>query len=143
MSNQPTVRLHGQLDFSRLSRSTKVKGREPVWIHPDDAATRGIENGDVVRLFNDRGACLAGAVVTDAVRPRVVALATGAWYDPVDPGKAGSLERHGNPNVLTRDKGTSRLAQGPVAGSALVEIERWDGAVPEITVGHAPDITVA
>ncbi|MDH3228907.1 MAG: molybdopterin guanine dinucleotide-containing S/N-oxide reductase [Alphaproteobacteria bacterium] len=143
MSNQPRTRLHGQLDFSRLSRSTKVRGREPVWIHPDDAAERGTEDGDVVRLFNDRGACLAGAVLTDAVRPGVVAMATGAWYDPVDRGKVGALEGHGNPNVLTRDQGTSCLAQGPVAGSALVEVERWDGAVPEITVGHAPPMTDA
>ncbi len=143
ISNQPTTRLHGQMDNGRVSREQKVCGREPVWIHPDDAAARGIANGDVVRLFNERGACLAGAKISDSVRPRVVAIATGAWYDPVEPGRIGTLDRHGNPNVLTRDAGTSRLAQGPVAGSALVEIERWDGAVPDITVGDAPAITDA
>ena len=51
---------------------------------PSDAAARGIADGDIVRLFNHRGACLAGAVLTDAVRPGVVQLATGAWYDPID-----------------------------------------------------------
>ena len=45
--------------------------------------------------------------------PGVVQLATGAWFDPETPGKTGSLDKHGNPNVLTRDRGTSRLGQGP------------------------------
>jgi biotin/methionine sulfoxide reductase len=143
ITNQPSTRLHGQLDISGLSRSTKLKGREPVWIHEDDAAARGISDGDTVRLFNGRGACLAGAVVSDDVRPGVVRMQTGAWYDPLEPGKPGSLERHGNPNILTQDRGTSKLAQGPVAESALVEVERWDGELPEITVDRAPPFTSA
>jgi biotin/methionine sulfoxide reductase len=55
--------------------------------------------------------------------PGVIAMATGAWFDPA-PSAAGP-ERHGNPNVLTRDIGTSNLAQGPSALSALVEVERY------------------
>jgi hypothetical protein len=46
-----------------------------------DAAARDIASGDVVRIYNGRGACLAGAVVTDAIRPGVIQLATGAWFD--------------------------------------------------------------
>jgi anaerobic selenocysteine-containing dehydrogenase len=69
---------------------------------------------------------LAGAVVTDEVRPGVVVLATGAWFDPEEPGVSGSLERHGNPNVLTAGIGTSRLAQGSTSGTTLVEAERVD-----------------
>jgi len=56
-----------------------------------DAAARGIASGDVVRIYNGRGACLAGAVVTDAIRPGVIQLATGAWFDPLDPAEVGSL----------------------------------------------------
>ena len=89
-------------------------------IHPTDAAARGVNDGDIVRVFNDRGACLAGAVVTDHVMPGAIVLATGAWYDPASP---GGLDRHGNPNVLTIDKGTSRLAQGPSAHTTLVDLE--------------------
>ena len=66
-------------------------------------------------------------------------LATGAWFDPLDPGAPGSLCVHGNPNVLTRDAGTSRLAQGPSAQSCLVEVERWDAPLPPVTV-HAPPV---
>ena len=114
ISNQPRYRLHSQLDSGELSQSKKIAGREPVWINPQDAAARGIANGDLVRLFNDRGACLAGAYVTDELRPGVVQLSTGAWYDPLDAAEPNTLDKHGNPNVLTLDKGTSKLAQSPL-----------------------------
>jgi biotin/methionine sulfoxide reductase len=140
ISNQPTLRLHSQLDNGPLSRTGKIAGREPVWINPADAAARGIAHGDVVRLFNDRGACLAGALVTDAVSAGVVQLQTGAWYDPETPGRAGALDRHGNPNMLTLDKGTSKLAQGPIAQTALVEIERWTKPVPSIGAFDQPAV---
>ena len=55
-------------------------------------------------------------------------------------GKPGSLEKHGNPNVLTPDRGTSRLAQGPIAHSALVEVERFDEDAPPVTAFAAPDV---
>jgi biotin/methionine sulfoxide reductase len=138
LSNQPRSRLHSQLDCSAVSRDAKVAQREPVWLHPDDATARGIADGDVVRIHNDRGACLAGAVVTDALRPGVVQLATGAWFDPLDPAEIGSLDKHGNPNVLTLDKGTSKLAQSPTAQTTLVEVERFAGEPPPITVFDPP-----
>ncbi|MFP6871005.1 MAG: hypothetical protein VCE91_17050, partial [Nitrospinota bacterium] len=70
----------------------------------------------------------------------VIQISTGAWYDPVTPGRVGALDRHGNPNVLTPDKGTSKLGQGPIAHSALVEVERFEGELPEITIFRAPGI---
>ncbi|NBP73833.1 MAG: Asp-tRNA(Asn)/Glu-tRNA(Gln) amidotransferase GatCAB subunit C, partial [Alphaproteobacteria bacterium] len=138
ISNQPVRRMHSQLDFCEPSQNTKIAGREPVSIHPDDAVARGISHGDVVRLFNDRGACLAGAEVTDRVRPGVVRLSTGAWLDPLDSGEIGSLEKHGNPNVLTIDKGSSRLAQSCMAQTALVEVERYDADPPPVTAFDTP-----
>ncbi len=138
ISCQPAGRLHSQYDNGATSRAAKVAEREAVWLHPDDAAARGIADGDVVRLFNDRGACLAGAVVTPAVRRGVVRLPTGAWYDPADPGAPDSLCRHGNPNVLTLDKGTSRLAQGPSAHTCLVEVERFAGEAPAVAAFQPP-----
>lgn len=138
ISNQPKTRLHSQLDHGPVSRESKVQGREPLRMHPDDAATRNLREGDVVRVFNDRGACLAGLLLSEDVRPGVVQLATGAWYDPLEPGVIGTLDKHGNPNVLTLDKGTSRLAQGPSAHSALVEIEKHKGPLPPITVFEPP-----
>ena len=93
-----------------------------------------------MRVFNDRGACLAGAVLDAEPAPRVVQLSTGAWYDPSQPGDPGALERHGNPNVLTLDKGTSQLAQGPIAQTALVEIERYDGQIPAVEAFTPPEL---
>lgn len=141
ISNQPGPRLHGQLDPAPLSMAQKVKGREPLWINPFDATARGIGDGDVVRVHNDRGSCLAGARVTDAIRAGVVQLATGAWYDPAEPGRIGAMDKHGNPNVLTLDKGTSKLAQAPTAHSLLVEVERWMSAAPAVTA-HEPPVFV-
>jgi len=115
-----------------------VQGREPIWLNPADAAARGIADGDVVRVYNERGSCLAGAVVTDAVRAGVAQLQTGAWYDPDTPGLVGTLDRHGNPNMLTLDKGTSKLAQGPSSQTVLVEVERWTQAVPAIAAFDRP-----
>ncbi|MDG2482199.1 MAG: molybdopterin-dependent oxidoreductase [Alphaproteobacteria bacterium] len=142
ISSQPAHRLHSQYDNGSVSRSTKVAGREAVWLNPRDAAVRGIAEGDVVRLFNDRGTCLAGARLTEDVMAGVIRLATGAWYDPDTPGEPVTLCRHGNPNVLTRDFGTSKLAQGPSAQTCLVEIEPWQGAVPEVRSFEPPEIVV-
>jgi biotin/methionine sulfoxide reductase len=124
IANQPSTRLHSQLDGGSTSQAGKVAGREAIRIHPVDAAARGISDGDVVRVFNDLGACLAGAVVSDEVRERVVQLPTGAWFTPVD-----GLCVAGNPNVLTVDRGTSRLAQGCTGQHALVEVELYSGVL--------------
>ena len=90
ISNQPAGKLHSQMDFAGESLNLKIDGREPVIMHPDDAARRGIRQQDVVRIFNDRGATLAAAVISDGVRPGVIRLATGAWYDPTEPGRVGA-----------------------------------------------------
>ena len=138
IANQPATRLHSQLDFGATSLASKIKGREPVRIHPQDAAARGIGEGDIVCLYNERGACLAGAVLSDALRRGVVQLATGAWYDPLEPAAAAPFCVHGNPNALTRDAGTSRLAQGCTGQLTLVEIERFDGPLPPIKAFDPP-----
>ncbi len=103
---------------------------------------RGIRDGDVVRLYNDRGACLAGAVLSEALRPGVVQLSTGAWYDPEDPAADAPLCVHGNPNVLTRDIGTSSLAQGCTGQLTVVEIERFDGPLPPVKCFDPPSAAV-
>lgn len=126
VSNQPYTRLHGQTDQGPVSRASKVAGREPAQLNRADAEARGIADGDVIRVFNDRGACLAGAILSDRVMPGVVQLSSGAWYDPAEPGEPGTLDRHGNANLLTIDIGTSRLAQGPTSLTALVEVEKAD-----------------
>jgi biotin/methionine sulfoxide reductase len=140
LTSQPPTRLHSQLDQARVSLASKVRGREPIRLHPDDAAARGLAEGDVVRVFNDRGACLAGVCLDEGMLPGVAVMSTGAWLDPLQPGVPGSLCVHGNVNVLTQDVGTSRLGQGPSAHSCLVEVARWEGPLPEVKVHRPPEI---
>ncbi|MEV8441658.1 molybdopterin-dependent oxidoreductase [Actinosynnema sp. NPDC051121] len=140
ISNQPASRLHSQYDNGGHSLGSKIRGREPLTMNPSDAASRGIESGMIVRVHNDRGSCLAGVILSDAVMPGVVQLSTGAWWDPVQPGLSGTLDRHGNPNVLTADRPCSRLSQGPSALSALVDVEPFDGPLPEVLAFAPPTL---
>ena len=91
-------------------------------------------------MFNDRGSCLAGIKITDDVMQGVVQMSTGAWYDPENPTQDGSMCKHGKPNVLTPDKGTSKLGQGPIAHSCLIEIEKYNDKVPKLTAFDPPTI---
>lgn len=139
IANQPATRLHSQLDFGSYSQSKKIGGREVVRLNPADARRRGIANGDIVRLFNDRGACLAAAMLSDQVMEGVIHLPTGAWYDPeLDP-DGQPLCVHGNPNVLTRDVGTSKLAQGCCGQVTVVGCEKYTGAARPVQAFDPPE----
>ena len=138
VANQPATRLHSQLDFGGHSNDAKHRGREVARMHPYDAKARGIADGDIVRVFNSRGACLAGVRITDGIRRGVIQLPTGAWYDPADPEADKPLCVHGNPNVLTRDVGTSSLAQGCTGQLTTVEVERFNGNLPPIQAFDPP-----
>ena len=134
ISNQPKTRLHSQWDHGETSIEGKIDGREQIGITPHDAAARNLVAGDVVRVFNDRGACLAAVVIRRGLIDGVVQLPTGAWWDPVE---SGGVCRSGNPNVLTHDRGTSSMAQGP-STSCLVEVEKYQGAPPAVRAHETP-----
>jgi biotin/methionine sulfoxide reductase len=72
-------------------------------------------------------------VLNHQVMPGVVRLSTGAWYDP-----QGTLDRHGNPNVLTLDRGASSLSQGCSAHSCLVDIRRLTEPPPRMRAFDPP-----
>src|SRR6185369_7736751 len=139
-SNHPKDRLHSQLCGTSLRESYAIGGREPCIINTADAKARGIKTGDVVRVFNDRGQILAGAKVTDAIRPGVIRVSEGGWYDPAEPTKPGSLDRYGDVNVLTVDMGTSRLTQGNCGHTAVGNVEKYNkGPAPKPMVFVAPN----
>ncbi len=118
VSPQPGDKLHSQME----SAIADIPGARPmpISINTADAQQRDIKDGDLVRVFNARGACQARARVGIDIRQGVVALQTGAWHD-LDP---EGTDTQGNPNILTRDLGTSRLGQGCSAHTTLVEISR-------------------
>jgi anaerobic selenocysteine-containing dehydrogenase len=128
-SNHPRWRCHAQCDdisWIREAPTCKVKGPdgymyEPVWINPVVAAARNIENGDVVRVYNERGAVLGGAYVTERIMPGVIYMDHGARYDPII---IGELDRGGAINTITPHNITSKNATGMVVSGFLAEVER-------------------
>ncbi len=140
ISNQPAPRLHSQLDHGAHSRSHKINDREPFRINPDNARQRNISDGDIVRVYNERGEFLATAKLDDNLKQGVVQIATGAWLDPEDPDADKILCKHGNPNMVTHDRGTSSLAQGPAAMSCLVKVEKFNKTAPPVTAFNPPKI---
>jgi trimethylamine-N-oxide reductase (cytochrome c) len=131
MSNHGRWRVHAQCDditWTREAPTCKVKGPdgynyEPLWLNPADASARGIESGDVVKAYNERGAVLGGAYITERMMPGVVYMDHGARYDPIVPGE---LDRGGAINTITPHNTTSKNATGMVVSSFLVEVERAD-----------------
>jgi trimethylamine-N-oxide reductase (cytochrome c) len=131
VSNHPRWRVHVNLDdvsWLREISSCKVKGPdgymyEPVWINPIDASERGINNGDVVEVLNERGGILGGAYLTERIMPGVISMDHGARVDPIITGK---LDRGGSNNLIAPHKTTSRNAGGQVTSGFLVEIRLAD-----------------
>jgi anaerobic dimethyl sulfoxide reductase subunit A len=73
--------------------------RNDVWIHPADAAARGIADGQPARVFNDRGETVLPAHVTERIAPGVISIREGAWFTPDATGR----DTRGCANVLTPD----------------------------------------
>ncbi len=136
VSAHPAHRLHSQLNYSHLRERYAVADREPVTIHPQDAQARGIREGDVVRIWNQRGQILAGAVVTDGIKPGVICIHEGAWPD-LDPA-AGGICKNGAVNVLTKDLPSSRLGNGCAGNTALAWLEKYSGPALTLTAFNPP-----
>jgi biotin/methionine sulfoxide reductase len=113
-----------------------------LFVHNPTRPQRGLEEGDVVRVFNEGGAFLAAVKMSADPMPGVVRVATGAWFDPESPGAFASPEKHGNPNVVTLDKGTSRLGQGSVAQTVLVQVDKCLNP-PSVTAFDLPEFVDA
>jgi molybdopterin guanine dinucleotide-containing S/N-oxide reductase-like protein len=98
-----------------------------VRVNPVDAKARGIRNGDVIRLHNDRGSVLGVAHLTERVRPGVIhSYTSSSKYDPLEPGKPYSTDRGGCVNLLTSSRTISKNAPGMAPNSCLVEISKWE-----------------
>ena len=118
VSPQPNDKLHSQLECAIADIPNERP--TPAMINPKDAKILNIKNGEIIKIFNNRGACLARSILSLDIKQGVISLPTGAWFE-VD-GKG--VEKQGNPNALTFDKGTSRLGQGPSAHTTLVNVEK-------------------
>ncbi len=127
----PKFRFHGKYNnVSWLAENYKVYGPdsyayEPCVMNPADVARRGLEDGDIVRAFNDRGELLAGVVVSDRVMPGVAWLTYGSWNDPVGP-ESDSLDRGGDGNTISYPGSMSPHHLGGSFNSVLFEVEKAD-----------------
>lgn len=136
MSNHGRWRVHSQCDditWTREVGTCKVLGRdgykyEPVWMHPSEAERRNIAHGDIVKIFNERGIVLAGAYVTERLRPGVVYIDHGARADSI---KVGEIDRGGAINTISPDGIISENCVGQATSGYLVQLERLSGAEME------------
>ena len=101
--------------FANVADQRKRSGPPVIRIHPEDATARGLETGHEARVFNDRGAFVALAEITDRVRRGVVASTKGRWPRLV---KGGATV---NATVDERD---ADMGGGAVFHDNRVEIER-------------------
>jgi molybdopterin guanine dinucleotide-containing S/N-oxide reductase-like protein len=98
----------------------------PARLNPADASARGIKDGDIIKLFNDRAAVLCIADVTERMRPGVAHCYYGSGkYDPIEPGNPDSPDRGGCVALLTPSRMLSKNAPGMAPNSCLIEIEKW------------------
>jgi molybdopterin guanine dinucleotide-containing S/N-oxide reductase-like protein len=131
ISNHPRWRVHSQHDdinWLHEIRTSKVRGvdgylYEPLWLHPTEAAKRGIEDGDIVKAFNERGGVLCGARVWERIMPGAAYMDHGSRHDPLD---IGVLDRGGAINTISPKNVTSKNATGMASSGYLVEVERVD-----------------
>ncbi len=92
-----------------------------VFINPLDAEARGIRDGDLVRVWNDRGELVLPARVTPRILPGVVDIPQGAWWSPNEDG----VDFGGCINVLTSEKWTP-YAFGTAQHTIMVQVEKRD-----------------
>jgi trimethylamine-N-oxide reductase (cytochrome c) len=130
VSNHPRWRVHAQNDdivWLREIPTCKIRGPhgylyEPVWIHPTDAAKRGIKHGDIVKVYNERGTILGAAYITERVMPGVVSMDHGARVDLIS--AEDRIDRGGAINLICPSKTTSKNVSGMVVSAFLVEVEK-------------------
>jgi len=98
-----------------------------VRMNPIDAGERGIQDNDLVTMYNDRGSVILAVQVTERIRPGTVHSCTSsAKYDPLgEPGR--SPDRGGSINVLTPSRMIIKRSHGVASNSCLVQIAKWRG----------------
>jgi anaerobic selenocysteine-containing dehydrogenase len=132
MSNHGRWRTHAQNDditWTREIMTHKVRGwdgymYEPVWINPKDAEKRGIKSGDIVKLYNERGIVLGGAIVWERIKPGVLSQDHGARADMIATGPDEYIDRGGANNLISPENGTSQNCWGMATSGYLVQVEK-------------------
>jgi trimethylamine-N-oxide reductase (cytochrome c) len=111
-----------------------------VRLNPADAAARGIKQHDLVKVWNDRGAVLCAAVITQRLPPGIAhSFESSAIYEPM--GEVGkSIDRGGTVNLLMPHKTQTKSTHSLAGAQALVEIALWDGKIEHISEAYREDV---
>lgn len=120
-------RVHSWLDNNPLLNDCY---RHAVWVNVVDAKKRGIKDGDLARVYNDRGEMVLPAYVTSRIVPGEVAVHHGGWYVPGEektPTMPEGIDRRGAVNLLTHDVDLPDTVVGCYPCKGLVDIEKWRG----------------
>ena len=121
VSPHPWFRVHSQMANSeRLRDLYMVQGREPVRINAEDAEKRGIADGDLVELSNERGTIIAGAVVSEDIMPGVASIYEGGWPQLDGKGRCNS----GLINFITSSRRSSGLSQATIANTCVATLRK-------------------
>ena len=129
VSNHGRWRFHANLDditWHREVETMKIRAKdgyqyEPCWLNTVEAQKRGIEHGDIVKVFNERGTVLCAAYVTERLRENTCYVDHGSRFDPID---AEKLDRGGAINLITPTAITSKTVTGMVVSGFLVEVQK-------------------
>jgi len=132
VSNHPRWRRHAQHDdniWLREIPDNKIRGPdgylyEVLWIHPIDAAKKGIKHGDIVMVYNDRGATLRAAYVTEGIIPGAVGVNHGSRFDPIS--IEPLIDRGGADNIICPLKPISKNTVGMTCSGFLVDVKKVD-----------------
>ena len=100
----------------------------------EDAKQHNIRNGDLVELYNERGAVVVGARVSDKIMPGVVSLYEGAWPQLDSKGRCNN----GLINFLTSSRRSSGLTQATTANTCIASIRKCTDADPGGTKAFDP-----
>ncbi len=137
VSPHPYNRIHSQFAQADLRDELNIEDREFVRINAEDAAARGIADGDLVELYNDRGTVIVGARVDDGIMPGVVSLYEGAWLSYDSKGRCNS----GAINVLTSSRPSSGLSQATTANTCLAKLRKAEDVEGPNMAYQAPSFT--
>lgn len=136
VSPHPYNRVHSQMAQADVRFEQNVKGRQHVFISVEDAAAKGIKSGDLVELYNERGALIAGAVVTEKIMQGVVSLEEGNWIQLDSKGRCNS----GAINIITTSVASSGLSQATSANTCIANLKRCDDAESENRAYEPPPV---
>lgn len=120
VSPHPFNRLHSQMANTDVRNIDHIQGRQHALVSLEDAAANNIKDGDLIELFNERGAVIAGARVTDQIMKGVVSLEEGGWIQLDSKGRCNS----GSINMITTSVAASGLSQATSANTCIASLKK-------------------